>query len=287
MAIFPELKTACATVLVAVLLFSLVVLPVYRIWFSPLSKFPGPKLAAATLWYEFYYDVVLTGQYTFKIKDLHQKYGCISLSSRKTCALIILAGPIIRISPFELHIDDPEYYEVLYSNNLPLEKSSWYVQQFDIPGATFGTIDHKHHRLRRAAVNPFFSKQMINRLESTLRSNVDKLCSRLDEFRGTGQPLNMRPVYNALTTDITTLYAFNKSFGHFDSTDFKASWQETVNGALSLGSVLKQYPWLFKIIRTIPVNIVEWLSPTFKLLFAFENVSLVNFISCLEEADFS
>lgn len=48
---------------------------VYSVYFGPLSKFPGPKLAAATLWYEFYYDVVLRGQYTFKIKELHEEYG--------------------------------------------------------------------------------------------------------------------------------------------------------------------------------------------------------------------
>jgi hypothetical protein len=44
---------------------------VYSVYFGPLSKFLGPKLAAATLWYEFYYDVILKGQYTFKIKELH------------------------------------------------------------------------------------------------------------------------------------------------------------------------------------------------------------------------
>jgi hypothetical protein len=48
---------------------------VYSVYFGPLAKFPGPKLAAATLWYEFYYDVILQGRYTFKIKELHQKYG--------------------------------------------------------------------------------------------------------------------------------------------------------------------------------------------------------------------
>jgi hypothetical protein len=48
---------------------------IYSVYFGPLAKFPGPKLAAATLWYEYYYDVVLAGQYTFKIKELHQQYG--------------------------------------------------------------------------------------------------------------------------------------------------------------------------------------------------------------------
>jgi hypothetical protein len=52
-----------------------VTLVVYRVFLHPLAKFPGPKLAAATLWYEFYYDVVKRGQYTFKIKELHERYG--------------------------------------------------------------------------------------------------------------------------------------------------------------------------------------------------------------------
>lgn len=47
----------------------------YRLYFSPLSKFPGPKLAAATFWYEFYYDAILKGRYVFKIKDMHRRYG--------------------------------------------------------------------------------------------------------------------------------------------------------------------------------------------------------------------
>lgn len=48
---------------------------VYRLYFHPLSKFPGPKLAAITRYYEAYYDVALNGQYTFKIRELHKKYG--------------------------------------------------------------------------------------------------------------------------------------------------------------------------------------------------------------------
>lgn len=48
---------------------------IYRVYLSPLSKVPGPKLAAATLWYEFYYDVICKGKLTFKLKELHKRYG--------------------------------------------------------------------------------------------------------------------------------------------------------------------------------------------------------------------
>lgn len=47
----------------------------YSVYLGPLAKFPGPKIAAATLLYEFYYDIICKGQYTWKIKELHQKYG--------------------------------------------------------------------------------------------------------------------------------------------------------------------------------------------------------------------
>ncbi|KAL8635253.1 MAG: hypothetical protein Q9226_009372, partial [Calogaya cf. arnoldii] len=49
-------------------------LVIYRLYFSLLAKFPGPKLAAATLWYEYYYDVVKRGRYTWKIAELHAQY---------------------------------------------------------------------------------------------------------------------------------------------------------------------------------------------------------------------
>ena len=50
-------------------------LAVYRLYFSPIANFPGPKLAALTGWYECYYDVYLDGKFMFHIQDLHKKYG--------------------------------------------------------------------------------------------------------------------------------------------------------------------------------------------------------------------
>jgi hypothetical protein len=47
----------------------------WRLLWSPLAKFPGPKLAAVTLWYEFYYDVIKNGRYMWEIEKMHTKYG--------------------------------------------------------------------------------------------------------------------------------------------------------------------------------------------------------------------
>lgn len=47
----------------------------YRLFLSPLAKFPGSKLAAVTGWYELYYDVIKKGKYLFEIEKMHDKYG--------------------------------------------------------------------------------------------------------------------------------------------------------------------------------------------------------------------
>ena len=81
------------------LIFTLIIytisLAFYRLFFHPLARFPGPRLAALTRYYKAYCDVVQNGQYTFKIAELHRKYGtaanlsilddALTSASRPTC----------------------------------------------------------------------------------------------------------------------------------------------------------------------------------------------------------
>ena len=163
-------------------------LATYRLWLSPLAHFPGPKLAAVTMWYEFYYDSFLEGQYTFRIAQMHRKHG-----------------PIVRISPFELHIDDPEYYEILYSRDKPRNKSLHLTGMFGAPASAFGSVDHRCHRIRRQPMNPFFSHQRIRQLEPMLRRMIDKLRKGMRAWKERDTPLHVYHAFNAYTTDVVAV----------------------------------------------------------------------------------
>jgi hypothetical protein len=63
-----------ATALIIVACYSIYLI-VARLLLSPLAQFPGPRLAALTNWYEFYYDVLQQGQLTAHIQKLHDEYG--------------------------------------------------------------------------------------------------------------------------------------------------------------------------------------------------------------------
>jgi len=83
----PLIATAgLVPVLAAALAAYLVVLALYRLHLHPLARFPGPRLAAVTSWYEGYYEIVQNGQYSRHISKLHDHYGA-PAAQRETARL--------------------------------------------------------------------------------------------------------------------------------------------------------------------------------------------------------
>ncbi|PVH79299.1 cytochrome P450 [Cadophora sp. DSE1049] len=134
---------------------------IWRLYFSPLAKFPGPKIAAATLLYEMYYEIIAGGQYTFKIRDMHETYVFVQTS--------------VRINPRELYINDPEFYDEVYAGGSKRRDKWPYLC------GQFGTPDL--HRLRRTLMNKLFSKANIAKLEPVIESTINGLITRLREFQ--------------------------------------------------------------------------------------------------------
>jgi hypothetical protein len=55
---------------------------IYRLYFHPFSKYPGPTVAAITRWYRFYHNVIRDGKLLSEIEKYHKKYGDYPYSKR-------------------------------------------------------------------------------------------------------------------------------------------------------------------------------------------------------------
>ncbi|KAI1818677.1 putative cytochrome P450 [Poronia punctata] len=229
-------------------------LVIYRLYFHPLASFPGPKLAAATVWYEFYYDGVQRGQYTFKIQEMHDKYG-----------------PIVRISPEELHCNDPSFIDTVYAGgSVRRDKYEYYASQFGIPESVFGTVHHNLHRLRRGAMNRFFSKASVTKLEPTIHSKIDKLCRQLSTYIGTRKPLQLNMAFSCLTTDVVTMYAFAKSYDFLEDSSFETNFHAPIVAGTDLGPYIKQFRFIFPLMQALPDSWVTALNPKMGIYLQFQ-----------------
>lgn len=101
-------------------------------------------------------------------------------------------GTIVRISPYEIHINDPEYIEEVYpGSSRRTMKYGWAMRMFGIRSSFLVIESHELHRIKRAALAHYFSKSSIQRLEPGVQAMVDKLVARLQEVKCTGRNVNL------------------------------------------------------------------------------------------------
>ncbi|KAL4919202.1 cytochrome P450 [Aspergillus aurantiobrunneus] len=236
---------------------------IYRLYLSPIAHFPGPRLAALTVMYEFYWEAICNGQFTFHIGELHKKYGTFCPFSNEC--------PIVRISPTELHVNDPDYYEVIYSRDSPRNKYAYYQRTFNAPYALITAEDHHRHRLLRSQLNPFFSIARIRQLEPVLKNLADKLCRRLGELKNTGQPVNIEYPLTCYTTDVITAYTMGDGYHYLDEPDFIPQWQHMLCGTAKTLVFVRPVAFLMPLLVSLPESLTAWLNPGMELFFAFQH----------------
>ncbi|KAK2595091.1 hypothetical protein QQS21_007176 [Conoideocrella luteorostrata] len=232
----------------------------YRLYLHPLAKFPGPKLAAVTRLYEGYYDLYKQGQYTFKIADLHKQYG-----------------PIIRISPFELHVHDPAFYDTLYGRQDGVwHKYDWSVDAFATKGAAIWTADHTLHKNRRIPIGPYFSKVKVTNQQDMIKKHVDRLFNRLGGFAASKQTVDLGAAFTAFVRDVVNEYIFGKHYGDIDKDDFDAGQAVAAQAGGLLWRTTKFIRFFGPMMRSIPP---EWImavsDPVMKEFFRFMIASLL------------
>lgn len=121
------------------------------------------------------------------------------------------AGPIVRITPAELHIFDSDYFEKFYT--LKLDKDPHYYNMTNLPLSGFGTTEHELHRKRRAALNPYFSRSNIDAQVPLVQGKTERLCKTFQQAAATGDVVRLDICFVSLTIDTVTECAFGISYG--------------------------------------------------------------------------
>ena len=134
------------------------------------------------------------------------------------------------------------------------------------------------HRKRRAALNPFFSKQKVMSLEPVIRNQIEKLVRRIDEFASSGNVLPIGVAYGAATMDIISEYALEKSYGNLEHPDFNQELVEFLNGFGKQWHLGKHFHLLWLLLSNLPQWMFQKLDPKSSSWKAFQRVCSRDFI---------
>ncbi|KAL8685638.1 MAG: hypothetical protein Q9218_007635 [Villophora microphyllina] len=219
---------------------------IYRLYFSPLAKFPGPKLAALTYWYEFYYDLVQGGRFQWKIARMHEDYGS-----------------IVRLNPNELHIQDTGFYDEFYRRN-KLDKYPGQTRFFGTPDTHFTTNEQELHRLRRAPLAPSFSKKSVSQMLGVIQERIAVLCSRMHDCRAQHKPMPLGLGYVALTVDVISSYALGDCYHLLETENLGAEHHQSIISLIESGHFIKHFPGVYGLMRMLPNYVVTLMQPKMK-----------------------
>ena len=163
----------------------------------------------------------------------------------------------MRINPREVHIQDPKFFDQLYSTSMKLNKDWYYYRFADTSDAAFGTSSYSQHRQRRKAFNRFFSLSAILDLEKQVRESVLQLCARLEEHRQTNRPVILGSAFRSLATDVVSQYVLSEGFNLLRARDFGKDYHN-VNRTLSgVAAFNRHFSFIIPTVMMLPTWLVK------------------------------
>jgi hypothetical protein len=211
--VLPSIITTRATASILTLTFALSIVyilssVVYRLYFHPLSSFPGPTLAGATdLWKAY---VQCTKSFLHESIKLHEIYGKFRTnyspyypSYTKSPAYLFLQAllfefvptkyvslcpsPLLvtRIPPIilntlihtiadieQLHFQSTDAFFDIYSNKNRWDKDAALYHSFGEDESSFGYVSHKEAKERRDVLSRLFSPKAVEEAENIIQTKV-------------------------------------------------------------------------------------------------------------------
>ncbi|KAI0477089.1 cytochrome P450 [Xylariaceae sp. FL0804] len=216
---------------------------VYNLYFHPLSKFPGPKVAAITdLWWAY---ASTTGKYPWMTEEVLKQHG-----------------NVVRIAPNELVFITPQAAKDIYlaqEKNLELFVQVGYDALDTGDGGISGETNPIRHREIAKRLSPAFSMRNFKAKEAAIQGHFDLFIKRMREFGDQG--VEMQRWTDWLALDLAADMTYGRDMGHVrdmkDSTFLGSTLK--LNLFLTLSQITRKFRLLSPLIYlTIPPRV--WLS---------------------------
>lgn len=178
----------------------------YRVYFHPLSRFPGPKIYAFTRLPHLY--LMYTGKSHQSVLELHRQYG-----------------EIVRLSPDELSFIHPDAWRDIYGHgsrstqgSAPPKHWKWYGSNVNgVESMAQASVPINHSRMRRV-FKPAFAERALKEQEPLFMKYVNQLIGNLKKSIN-DEPLQKFDIVKQFNCKYAFLQFFQSemSFSFFNS----------------------------------------------------------------------
>ncbi|KAJ0166068.1 Isotrichodermin C-15 hydroxylase [Colletotrichum tanaceti] len=174
---------------------------IYLVWFHPLAKFPGPKIAAVSnVWYGYQW---LSGRYPWAMQTAFERYG-----------------DVVRIAPNELVFITPKAYADIYTstiNGRPAFVKSDLLDTGDKYEGLASERDIDKHRAARKQLAPAFSPRSLKQYEPAIHAHVDGFVAELRNSPAVGDGVDIAPWFERATCDLGGSITLGHNFKNIQS----------------------------------------------------------------------
>ncbi|ATZ50413.1 hypothetical protein BCIN_05g07640 [Botrytis cinerea B05.10] len=245
----PQISLSIQIIIVAVV-FTYLCCIFQRLYFHPLSKIPGPRLAAATSWYEFYYNVIRDGSYIKNFEQMHRDYN----------------SSVIRIAPDMVHVNDPDFFSTIFNNRTTYLKDPSLYKQISLNESIVSMLDPHEHRLRRQKVNSMFSTKAVDSMAPDVLAIAQKAANIMMKRGEEKRPVDMYRLSRSISSEVLFKILFDEPMHLLDSQEEQPELLAGLDTFLGTFWLMRAFPVIGWLAINLPQSLTRKLIPGFKSL---------------------
>ncbi|KAI1010307.1 hypothetical protein LB503_004894 [Fusarium chuoi] len=224
---------------------------------SPVRGLPGP-------WYTHFTHLVLkyqilAGNRVHYIHALHQRYG-----------------PVVRVSPGEVDVSDPEAFSKIHKIGSGFLKSAWYdaVTPDREPGIFVMRDPHQHAARRRLFARAFSVSSLLTNWESEIRQKTELAVHNIKrDAQSTGA--DVFKWWTLMATDVIAHLSFGESFRMLELGK-QTPYIDAIQSALLISGIRAELSWIYPVLQRLPFQSLKKLLNGDKVVLEHGSIAVRN-----------